>query len=692
MPTTNPSVVVPIRAVPPNTSRRPSSHVKGQLALLIALQVLAAVVLGGPFMVTEVLANDRFVYYPLFRDTLHALNVHGEVPWWNPAVHGGFPFYYMEMLTWPGRGPMFSAVAATVWALGRLGIVIDSYFPLYMFHFALLTPLLVNLGILALARQILRHPLAVYAVIILIAFSPGVIYSFSDVDIKLTFYGFLFAALLLRFLKQPTRLRFVVMSLPLLGMATSLSFLGLFWNVFFVPGFALLVSLGPRGLTARARHGYGAITPAYWGALAFGLFLCVMPTVVVYQQGDGIHTARTGEDLYAYKNLRPGNPLEFLALSSPAVGFEWTNYVSPDGRFEPRPKELGGRFSSYGYLGMVTLPLVGLGLALGRRYWSVRLYGCLVAGVAILMLSGYSPLFSLLLGWQSPFRAVNHYSDTSFRQGIYALCVLAAGLGVEAILRPSRWRRWLLTGLFGVTATASLVWLTYLHPGTASRNYLFGLAAALAFFYVIALARLAAATSARRVRAALVVILGLLLIDTSAFAFAHQRIFWAQFALGIEDITPAEIGTPRGMFAEGKVLFLDGIDATRLAADRRAAPAVVLHAGTGAPLQGSSAEMIAQTYNTAAIRVVAAEDGRLEWRDAYFPFWRASVNGIEVPVERTPSGAKAVRVPGGASDVTFRFSPPGVPIWLAIGYVPLAVAGLMAVVLCVRDRSRPRSA
>lgn len=81
------------------------SRIRRQVLLILASQLFAFVVLGGPLLATGRLVNDRFSHYSFFRDALHSLNVYGEFPWWNPSIRAGFPFYYIEFLLWPGREP-----------------------------------------------------------------------------------------------------------------------------------------------------------------------------------------------------------------------------------------------------------------------------------------------------------------------------------------------------------------------------------------------------------------------------------------------------------------------------------------------------------------------------------------------------------------------------------------------------------
>src|SRR5437762_11548170 len=99
-------------------------------------------------------------------------------------------------------------------------------------------------------------------------------------------------------------------------------------------------------------------------------------------------------------------------------------------------------------MGLLTLPLVCLGLVLGRKYWSIRLFGCIAAVMTMVLLSAYSPIFSLVLGLPTPLRGVNHYSDVVVRVGLFALFALAAGLGLESIVKGPAVRRWILLALF----------------------------------------------------------------------------------------------------------------------------------------------------------------------------------------------------------------------------------------------------
>jgi hypothetical protein len=341
-------------------------------------------------------------------------------------------------------------------------------------------------------------------------------------------------------------------------------------------------------------------------------------------------------------------------------------------------------------MGMLTLPLACLGLVFGRSYWAVRLWGGIGAVVTIAMLSAYSPIFSLLLGLPSPLRGVNHYSDLVLRLGLFAPLALAAGLGVEALLRSRSVRRWTLLGLFAATATGSVAWLIGLQRAPATQNFVFGLALGFALLYGIGLCRLALARTPAQIGAMVLTLLPLVLIDTSAFAFAHLRLSLGAFSMIPVEPGPETIGSVIGR-EETDFLYLRGLRDETLV--DQPGPVVTLApddrgnhhwSGAGGSHHGvRDVEILDRTYNRLAMQVRTAGPARLEWRDAYFPFWRAWINGEETAVERTSSGMKAVRVPAGESTVVLRFSPTILRALVALSYVVM----LGTLVLWLRMRA-----
>jgi hypothetical protein len=79
-------------------------------------------------------------------------------------------------------------------------------------------------------------------------------------------------------------------------------------------------------------------------------------------------------------------------------------------------------------------------------------------------------------------------------------------------------------------------------------------------------------------------------------------------------------------------------------------------------------------------RVFDSSGGWLVLADAWYPGWRATVNGRDVPVARVDHALRAVPVGPGNSKVVFRYAPPS----LALGALSSAVATLLALILIRR--------
>jgi hypothetical protein len=83
--------------------------------------------------------------------------------------------------------------------------------------------------------------------------------------------------------------------------------------------------------------------------------------------------------------------------------------------------------------------------------------------------------------------------------------------------------------------------------------------------------------------------------------------------------------------------------------------------------------------NRVAVTVDAAGPGRLVYRDAYHPAWRATVNDIEVGVESTQPGFKAVVLPRGQSAIALQFEPSiGQSLTALIGVILASIPVLVA--------------
>src|SRR2546421_348930 len=105
--------------------------------------------------------------------------------------------------------PLSCVVLSTSWILGRVGIIVSDYTTFYIIYYIYLVPLLFSVSIYLLASQIVRRLYSRIFVIVMAAFSPGVILNLSDMGLEQTAYGFLFSAAFLRYYSEPNGKHFV---------------------------------------------------------------------------------------------------------------------------------------------------------------------------------------------------------------------------------------------------------------------------------------------------------------------------------------------------------------------------------------------------------------------------------------------------------------------------------------------------
>jgi len=487
---------------------------------MLALTILAGIALYyfTGFVETHSLYWDRFELAGFFRDNLHSLNRFGEIEWWNPNAGTGFPIYYTSILgTTQGANPLFVLFGFGFWILGLFNITVTSYYYPYILYSGFAVPLLFNLGLLLLARQVFKSPSVIAFILILGSFSPGVVFNVGDDGWELVAYGLFFAAAYLSFQKKPEKKTFWAFILSLLALAVSFNHLSLYWNLIFIPLFVIVCSLfnDSGGFIANTKRMLGSVPAGYWlMALAF-VGLCLLPTLTTFAQGTDILRTTLGTRTYSFAALRPGNPLEVLSIGTPGVGFAWGDM---GWSIYPLDRHVG-----YTYLGLLALPLTFIGLAVGRRLWRVRLLSFLIFTSVMVLLSGYSPLFASLLIWDSPLRAVNHYSDTVFRLGIFFVLILTSGLGLEVIIRcPPPWQRIVIPG-FILSTLFSLGLFLFVYGGLALSNLFFGLALTLFVFYLIVLIWLTGGDKRHWKRVAILFLMFLTLVDTSTVALVFVR-------------------------------------------------------------------------------------------------------------------------------------------------------------------------
>jgi hypothetical protein len=114
----------------------------------------------------------------------------------------------------------------------------------------------------------------------------------------------------------------------------------------------------------------------------------------------------------------------------------------------------------------------------------------------------------------------------------------------------------------------------------------------------------------------------------------------------------------------------------------------VVHSNESEPIENSpqfihigEAEILNYQPTHIEISVSNEHEGYLFLNDAYYPGWRATVNGEDVPIYRANVMFRAVRVPAGESTVVFEFVPMlwyyamafGAVVWVVV----LIVAGIL---------------
>lgn len=629
------------------------------------------------------LSGDILNSFSIFRNHLHSLNRFGETMWWNPTAGSGlgFPIYYQKMLGWCFSTPLFIALSSVVWLIGRMGIIIKSYQPLYVFYFGYAIPFMFNLGMYLVARQMFMRRSSIIMVMILSAFSPSIMFNLTDAMGEQTSYGLFFMAAWLSFLKKKDRRSLGIVYFTGLMLTLAVNHLFLYWNILFVPLMVLVtVFVGRESLkTVWNAVRRNASYPMMIAAVALVVF-CVLPIGVTFSHGENLLRWHLGERAYSYMDLQRGNPLPFLTISTPGVAYSWswnpaclTMYPFSDNVFE--------KVGKYAYLGLMALPLVVFGLVAGRNPWRLRLL-ILVAATAIVgILSGYSPIFSTLLVLPTPLRAVNHYSDTLFYNGGSILVILLAALGLDLLSRlKGKMRRafaltWVLTTLISV---GLFVWA---YRDTAPRQYDFGFMLAVILLSLGPVIWLARAKSVRSAKVAIAVLIALVFVDTATIAYWHSRGVTWKTAKAINEPPATSIGiAPDNPVALYENFLLYMRETRECTVNPATLPALQLTPS------GGSAQVTGQTYNRLDLKVSSPMPARLFWRDAWFQFWTATVDGRRVPIDKAYNSFKEIAVPAGTSNVSFVFSPGPVPYLLFLAHAAVFCVAIALVVGHFRRR------
>ncbi len=95
----------------------------------------------------------------------------------------------------------------------------------------------------------------------------------------------------------------------------------------------------------------------------------------------------------------------------------------------------------------------------------------------------------------------------------------------------------------------------------------------------------------------------------------------------------------------------------------------------------SAARVVAYEHEQGVIQTDDPADGYLLLKDAWYPGWRAWLDGQAVPIERADTFFRAVRVPAGSHTVEMKFESPMLGLGAAISGVALALGCGLAFVV-----------
>lgn len=489
-------------------------------AVALCLSLFSSFTLAGVFFKQNALYGDRYYFYSYFYDIIHSLYRFQEFPWWNPAAQDGLPHYYTALLGLNYGNPVAMLVAGAAYIAGQLHLPLISITRLYVLYLGVLVPLIYMAGVALCSRRLFRSNAAVTFVLVIAAFSPGMVTNLSDIGFEPAAFGLLFIASFLHWLDHPAR-RSALWAMLCAGLLAlvCVNYLFLFWNLVFLPLFVAawyLLSMRPAGKRFPA-------IPA--GMMIFGLLavlIVISPTLAAYVQGNDMVRRPMNTRVYEYYRIAAGNPIQFLSVSLPAVINKSCSFIS----YESALSSLASPYI-YNYMGLLTLPLAIIGLIWGRKPLRQVLYVLLAVSMLVINLSAFSPIFSLLLMPKTPLQSVNHFSDLFYLTGACILTIFAAGLGIEALsrFRTTRIYKYMVAILAcSIGLMTASMFFFYNRPMDVS---------AVGFFCSMALMLLVAVAWAARSRTrkrygsviALLIVLTLVDVSTSAFLFARTTIW-----------------------------------------------------------------------------------------------------------------------------------------------------------------------
>lgn len=711
-----------------------------QFCVLVVINLVGFWSLCSYFFIDGTMFHDTKTFYNNFHDNLQSLNYFGEPAWWYPNVQHGFPGYFLSLLVNVNTSsPPFIILGAVFYLLGKAGIVITDIFPVYVWYFGFIIPLIFSASIWLLARQILSSHIAIIYVCIVGAVSPGLILNFTDAGlIEIAAYGFLFTAAYLNFINNSTEKNFSVLMLALAVLCVTmgyafLAFVFIFLIVFF------LVRFVPRSAAGPVKSAIASVTVKLWLALVVVVGVCATPPMLTMSQRGDLErtTLADNPSPHQFMTRGVGNPLEAVMASTPGVGVKGV----AGGVLYPIVDGAEG-WSFYGYLGLLAIPLALIGFMYSRSYWRVRLLILVVLYFSVIILQNYSPVFFPILSANSLLTSISHFNDLSYRSGGFVMILLAAGLGMEA-LHERRVPKLVapIILLLSISAAAILIY-SLKSSSVFVFGFLLGFLGLLGVVYFILLSWLDKTTAGHpNQKLYFCLLLAITAIDVLTISHLHVRTgLFGTFA-GIQrsherlDLqNPDQVGLQNMYLNAQATTTLQArtyIDLLKFERDANSLPRQALFTryhvspkvtqadldaaisgeslgvsagstgaaklgGLKASTLGSGApERIAITqknYNSVTFSVTTDKPSLLFLRDARHPFWNAEINGRVTEILTALGHYKAVVVPVGTSEVRFWFAPRGIALSIFVAYGAILFLIALVSYQFIRTRKRTQSA
>lgn len=685
------------------------------LGIILALTAFASFIFSFHFLKLHVLYHDNLLYFNLFRDNLQGVNQFGQFSWWFPQSQMGWPAYYYSILgDLPLGSPVFSLILIVFWILGRFGIHFNSYMAIYVAYFSFLQPLVLTLGVFAFVRQFCRNRHCLLAAIILTAFSPAVVLNHTDLGLmEPTGYFLFFCAALLHFIKTCSPRAFLIFCAACMANALLLGFNFILWNVLAIPLFIILLLFFPEFHLRHLKAALQAVPKVYLLAGAALIILCAAPSLITFSQtGELVRTKLRSGTTYSVEQLKPGNPMDFLAVSLPGFGMVWEDQNT---KWTLAPTAVATH-AGFNYMGIPVLALGIFGLICGKMTLRRRLIYMLIVFAGVVCLSGSSPFMATLLSVPTPLRSNDHYSDVVFRVGGFLFFIFGSVNGLHALINGGRGARGLFAALYGALFLIMLLTFVSLVGASSTGNEAFGFFALMGLIYFALFLSLWRATTRKTTNAIVSALLLVLFVDVATVGYWHLRIYWPRAESPDETAADDNVGlrTMRSnYYTENLISYQSRLDLVHMGLNLEGLPGfrgftaahsiksleeergllvqpggpeeyTSLGVKTGDSVDPSMARFLKpdapgtnvaidvsefkRTYNQLHFELKASDECVLFLRDAYSPYWKARINGAPTPVYRALVCFKCLVIPKGTSTVNLDFSPPTVN-WL----LPLAM-------------------